>query len=133
MVEFNVKSGRNYSLLPIDCTRGFPQSFQVLFGGRTYYFWLYVNISAHLLDDKTTFIELPDEQTGQAFLVVCVEREGPDSKRELIFLRKIVPNLEYESEDIAITFKRSRIARDNLNGQGEIGSQVVGGIASRWE
>lgn len=133
MEEFKVKSKRRYSLLPIDCTRGFPQSFQVLFGAKTYYFWIYVNIPAHFLDDKTSFIELPDEKRGQAFLVVRVEREGLGDTREAIFSRKVVPDIEYEAEDIALTFKPCRIARNNLNGQGELGSQVVGGIASRWE
>lgn len=123
------KSGRSYTPLPIDGAQGFPQSFPLLFEGRTYHFKLYVNIAAHLLNDRLEFIEAPSEE---AFLVVRVERELADATRETIFLRKVVPNLEYEAESIALLFSSQSIARTNLNGQGERGTRVQGGIARRW-
>jgi hypothetical protein len=123
------KSRRQFTPLPIDNARGYPQSFIFGFLDHNYHFRLYVNISAELLDDRTDFIELPSRD---AFLVVQVERELTDGARQIIFLRKVVPDLEYEAENIVMMFPRQLVARNNLNGQGDFGSQVVGGIARRW-
>lgn len=123
------KSGRSYTPLPIDGAQGFPQSFPFLFEGQSYRFRLYFNIAAHLLDDPPDFIEAPAEE---AFLVVRVERDLADSASEIIFLRKVVPDLEYEAGEIAMLFSPQRLARRNLNGQGEHGTSVFGGIARRW-
>jgi hypothetical protein len=132
MVTFTSKSGREYDPLPIDSTRGFPQSFPFLFEGQNYHFRLYVNIAASVLNvnDDKTFLELPTET---AFLVVQVDKEISDGERETIFVRKVIPELEYVAEKIAIAFPKQKIARNNLNGQGELGSEVIGGIAKRWE
>lgn len=65
-------------------------------------------------------------------MVLHVEREASDGSRETIFLRKVVPELEYEAEGIALIFPQQRVARANLNGRGDFGSQVIGGIAPRW-
>lgn len=129
MDTFPSTSEQIFTPLPIDSTRGFPQSFPFQFGERTYQFWFYVNVAANQLQDKTDFIPLP---TQEAFLVVRVERENADGTRETIFLRKVVPNLEYETENIVLTFPQQQISRSNLNGQGNFGSQVTGGIAQRW-
>jgi hypothetical protein len=126
---FDTASGRDYAPLPLDATRGFPQSFPMLFGGRTYYFGLYVNVAAERLGDPEGVLELPAQE---AFLVVRVEREEAGGGRETIFLRKVVPGLEYECGDIALVFPAQRVARRNLNGQGDFGSAVAGGIAARW-
>ncbi len=123
------RSGKSYTPLPIDSTRGFPQSFPLSFEGRTYQLSLYVNIAAPQLTDKTTVIELP---IPQAFLVVRVERENPNQTRDTIFLRKVVPSLEYAAENIMLTFPQQQISASNLNGQGNFGSNVLGGIAKRW-
>jgi hypothetical protein len=129
MELFDTVSGRVYAPLPLDPTRGFPQSFPVLFGGRAYHFGLHVNVAAERLDARDEMLELP---AVDAFLVVRVEREETGGERETIFLRKVVPGLEYECGDIAFVFRAQRIARRNLNGQGDFGSTVTGGIASRW-
>jgi len=128
MVEAG-KSGRQFAPLPIDNTLGFPQSFAFLFGSQIYHFKLYVNIAAELLTAKRDSIELPSQT---AFLVVRVDRELGDGTRQTIFLRKVVPELEYEAENIVLSFPRQLVARNNLNGQGDFGSQVTGGIAPRW-
>jgi hypothetical protein len=129
MVPITAKSSRQYSPLPIDNARGFPQTFPFLFQGQTYYFWLYANIPASRLNDEETFLEIPTEK---AFLVVRVERDVSEGNRGTIFLRKVVPEMEYEAEAIALTFPTQKIARQNLNGRGDFGSQVIGGIAKRW-
>jgi hypothetical protein len=123
------KSGKSFTPLPINEEQGFPQSFPLVFAGGTYHFKLYANVAAHLLGDRSQFINVPAEE---AFLVLSVERELTDATRELVFLRKIVPDLEYEAENIALLFREQRIARDNLNGSGVHGTYVVGGIARRW-
>jgi len=122
-------SGRTYTPLPIDGTRGVPQSFPVFFANRTYRFRLYVNVPAARVRDKTLILDLP---SADAFLVVGVELDLPDGTRHPIFVRKVVPGLEYEAGSIAIVFPQQRVAVQNLNGQGEFGSQITGGIAPRW-
>lgn len=129
METFPTNSARNYTPLPIDNQRGFPQSFPFLFAGQTYHFWLYVNIAADLLVQQPNFLELPQTR---AFLAVRVEREIGGNERQTIFQRKVLPSLEYEAENIVLAFPQQRIARNNLNGQGDFGSQVTGGIATRW-
>jgi hypothetical protein len=121
-------SNRSYSPLPIDSSRGFPQSFPLLFANRNYRFRLYVNVPAGQIADKSKILELP---SANAFLVVTVEVDEPDGTRQPIFLSKVVPGLEYESGNIAMVFPQQRVAVQNLNGQGEFGSQVTGGIALR--
>jgi hypothetical protein len=129
MELFDTASGRTYTPLPLDPTRGFPQSFPVLFGGTAYHFGLHVNVAAERLGTPDELLELPGRD---AFLVVRVEREAAGGERETILLRKVVPGLEYECGDIALVFRAQRVARRNLNGQGDFGSTVTGGIASRW-
>ena len=123
------QSGIGFTPLPINSTQGFPQSFRFFFDGRTYHFNLYVNAAAEILEARPEFLDVPTEA---AFLVVRVERELDDGAREIIFLSKIVPHLEYEVENIKLLFSDQRVARDNINGQGEHGTHVVGGIARRW-
>jgi hypothetical protein len=123
------QSGKTFLPLPINAEQGFPQSFPLLFDGRTYHFNFYVNAAAHILAKRPEFIEVPTEE---AFLVLRLEREVGDAAREVIFLRKIVPDLQYEAEELALFFTEQKIARDNLNGSGAHGTQVVGGIARRW-
>ncbi len=68
----------------------------------------------------------------QAYLVVRVDQSMPDGSSVLLFLRKVVPELEYEAGTIALIFPTQSVAVQNLNGQGSFGSQVTGGIAARW-
>lgn len=130
MDQLNEQLDASFTPLPINLEQGFPQSFPFLFDGRTYHFTLYANVAAHLLDARPEFLSVP---TDEAFLVCRVEHELADTTRETIFLRKVVPRLQYEAENIKLLFSEHRIARDNLNGQGEHGTQLVGGIGRRWE
>lgn len=121
-------SNRSFAPLPIDSSRGFPQLFPFLFANRNYLFRLYVNVPAAQAEDKSEVLDLP---SADAFLVVSVELDLPDGTRQPIFLRKVVPGLEYETENIALVFPQQRVAVLNLNSSGEFGSQVTGGIALR--
>jgi len=123
-------SGRVYTALPIDETQGFPQGFSFAFNSATYFFSLYVDIQAELLAELSD--DLFDLPTKTAFLVARVDIQNSDSTRRTIFLRKLVPELEYETQDIALYFPTQTVARQNLNGQGQFGSVVTGGIAPRW-
>lgn len=122
-------SERTYTPLPIDSSRGFPQAFPLVFGNRNYRFRLYVNAPATLLKDKSLILDLP---TPEAFLVLQVELDLTEVIRQPIFLRKVVPALEYAADNITLIFPQQRVAVQNLNGQGNFGSQVTGGIAPRW-
>jgi hypothetical protein len=120
---------RDFTTLPIDATRGFPQSFTFFFNGRNYDFRLYIDVLAPLLADKNAVLQLP---SAGAALVAVVESEQPGGVRKPILIRKIVPSLEYEAESIVLSFPDQRVAVRNINGTGEFGSLVTGRIASRW-
>jgi hypothetical protein len=126
----SAKSARHYTPLPIDATQGFPQSFSSVLGSVTYFFTMYADIDARLLADPS--VDLFQLPTENAFLVARVDKQNSDNTRTTIFLRKLTPELEYEVENIALFFPRQVVARQNLNGQGDFGSVVVGGIAPRW-
>ena len=122
-------SGRTFTDLPIDGTRGFPQEFPFLFDGRTYHVRLYVDALRENFGDRSAVLELPSDT---AALIVRIERQGDAGDRKTIFLRKVVPQLEYDAEEISITFQAQRVALQNLGGTGDFGSQVTGGMRSRW-
>lgn len=115
--------------LPVDGSRGFPQSFSAAFEGATYRFRLHVNLPAAALAEETEFFDLP---AAGGHLVVRVEREQGEGRTELLLLRKVVPELVYEAGAIALEFPVQRVARANLNGQGEHGTRVEGRIGRRW-
>ncbi len=124
---------RIYFQLPINAEEGFPQSFRLSFKGNVYQIVLYVNI----LEDGS---DVPDAGTDNmytlpkkgAFMVMRVSREDASSAT-VIFQRKLVPNCEYEAQEVSFVFRQMRIARENLNGTGTFGSSVIGGIATRWD
>ena len=120
---------RQFVPLPIDSRNGFPQSFPLLFGGKSYRFSLYVNVAADLLPRDGGLLPLPDER---AFVVARVERAKTDGSFETILLRKVLPKVEYVAGDIALRFPEQRVVRENLNGRGDFGSLVRGEIADRW-
>jgi hypothetical protein len=123
-------SGRTYTSLPINAQSGFPQSFPFqMDDGSSYRFTLYVDVDAAVLDGAAAPLTLP---ITNAFLVVRVERLSSDGTSQIVFLRKVVPEQEYLAENIALMFPMQVVAQQNINGQGDFGSQVVGGIAPRW-
>lgn len=152
MDPITAASGQVYTPLPIDGDRGFPQAFPLSFNGRSYRFRLYVNVSPALTADPAAFLDLPVPAAGpsrvqpdgslaplafdlpvpQAFLVVRVDQDQVGGTSRLVFLRKVIPGLEFQAGDIALTFTQTRVAVKNLNGQGAFGSLVSGGIAPRW-
>lgn len=120
---------REYLSLPIEADEGFPQSFRFVFGGSTYRISLYLTV---LEDRRPTVDELVYELPTQTeYMVMTVAREGP-GEPHVIFRRRIVPNYEYEAEELAFLFRELKVARQNLNGVGSFGSRVTGGVAARW-
>ncbi len=121
---------RIFLRLPINADEGFPQTFQLTFHQKSYQFLLYVNAlerEAELPDDYVFHLPEPG-----AFMVMRVARAGP-GESQVIFQRKLVLNLEYEADEVAFVFRTLEVAKGNLNGAGAFGSQVIGGIASRWD
>lgn len=119
---------REYLKIPIQPDEGFPQAFQLAFLGNTYEFGFYVN--ALEKDNDIPLDHVFDLPADGAYLVMRVARVIAGS-RTVFFQRKLVPNLEYESGDLAFVFRRIRVARRNLNGFGSFGSDIVGGVAQR--
>ena len=120
-------SGRAYDPLPIDNTAGFPQQFPLLLNGVNYQFSLYVDVPEAALGPIDELMLLPD---AQRFLVVRVDVFGTDGTTQTVFLRKVVPSLEYSVRGIVIYFPTQIVARRNLNGVGSFGSNIVAGVAS---
>jgi hypothetical protein len=120
-------SGRVYDPLPVDNTAGFPQRFPLLLNGVTYQFLIYVDAPEATLGPIDELMVLPD---AQRFLVVRVDLIGTGGTTQTVFLRKVVPSLEYLVGSLALTFPTQIVARRNLNGAGNFGSNVIGGVAS---
>jgi len=121
-------SEHTYLQLPIGADEGFPQAFRLNFNGNRYQIVLYVNVLEGTQPDADDIFTLP---ALGAFMVMRVLREDSTGTR-VISQRKLVLNLEFEAADVVFRFTRMRVARRNLNGVGSFGSQVLGGIATRW-
>ncbi|MET8997638.1 hypothetical protein [Amycolatopsis sp. Hca4] len=117
----------SFRRLPINPADGFPQAFRLTVAGRTYRFRLYANIAEEQLENTTGLLELPADG---AFLVLSVDREEPAGPTTIL-RRKLVPGITYHAGELALTFPTMQLDPRNLNGVGEFGSQVVGGVAAR--
>lgn len=117
-----------YIRIPINADEGFPQSFRLDFHGSTYRVFLYVNAPEDPAVPLEHIYDLPEHE---AFMVMRVEREGP-GEAQVMFQRKLVRNQRYEAAELAFVFREMRVARRNLNGIGDLGSRVTGGIEARW-
>jgi hypothetical protein len=119
-------SGRPYDPLPIDNAAGFPQRFPLLLNGVRYQFALYVDVPETTLGPIDEVMTLPDPNR---FLVVRVGVLGTAGSQDTVFLRKVVPSLEYRAGALMLTFPTQLVARRNLNNPGNFGSNVIGGVA----
>ena len=120
-------SGRTYDPLPIDNSAGFPQRFPFLLNGVSYQFLLYVDVPESALGSIDELMVLPD---AQRFLVVRVDVFGADGTAQTVLLRQVVPSLEYRAGGLGLVFPTQLVARRNLNGVGNFGSNVIGGVSS---
>lgn len=120
---------RTYFQLPINPDEGFPQSFQLNFNNQVYQIMFYVNALETEEPRPDDYIyDLPE---AGAYMVMHAARQTPEGL-QVIFQRKLVLNLEYEAAEVAFLFRTIRVAKQNLNGVGAFGSQVIGGIGARW-
>jgi hypothetical protein len=119
-------SGRIYDPLPIDNAAGFPQSFPFLLNGVRYQFTVYAHVPEAALGPIDEVMALPDPQR---FFVVRADVVQSDGSAQTVFLRKVVPSLEYRAGALLLTFPTQLVARRNLNGVGNFGSNVVAGVA----
>lgn len=121
--------------LPVDADEGFPQSFRLALGGRSYVFGLLVSIAEEVLpaagprgpDDLDAVLLLPGPG---AYLVLTVAREDSTGSMTLL-RRKVVPGLVLKAGELDVLVRTVRIARGNLHGVGRHGSEVVAGVAVR--
>jgi hypothetical protein len=121
-------SGRVYDPLPIDNSAGLPQSFSLLLNGVSYFFNLYVNIAAAALPAPDAVLSLPADN---GFLVISVDSQPAGGDRTTVLLRKVVPSLEYSAGALMLYFPQQQVAVANLNGQGDFGTSLVGGVAQQ--
>jgi hypothetical protein len=129
MLQASTATDIAYLSLPINADDGFPQAFRLAFNGQVYQLLFYVNIQeevAAAAADSFVF-DLP---APGAFMVLRLSRESAAAPL-VIFQRKLVVNLAYTAAELALRFTALRVAKQNLNGAGSFGSQVMGGIAAR--
>lgn len=126
-MSFTAASGRVFDTLPIDSAAEFPQRFACVRDGVNYRFTLYVDVPETALGPIDEIMSLPD---GRRFLVVRVDRIAADGSAAPVFLRKVVPSLEYRAGPLTLAFPSQQVARRNLNGKGEFGTRIVAGVAS---
>jgi hypothetical protein len=120
-----------FTRLPVDPDEGFPQSFLLGLGGRTYGFSWYVNVpEVTLLGDRRPhdprvrldLVGDPTEPDGPAgILVLIVDRRDPDGVVPLL-RRRVLPGLVYDARDLWVRVDTIGIAVGNLNGAGSYGS-----------
>ncbi|MFI6166353.1 hypothetical protein ACIBCN_06150 [Nocardia sp. NPDC051052] len=117
-----------YLRLPIDADQGFPQAVRISLGERVYVLSIYANVTDEALLRESAPLQLP---CSGAFLALEVATEEAEGIR-ILFRRKLVPDLEYEADELALVFTELALHPLNLNGSGAHGSAVVGGVALRW-
>lgn len=113
--------------LPVDPDDGFPQSFLLGVGERTFLVELYVDVPEHLLDrrsDPRTPIDLVGSATTPAhgMLVGIMARQSADGTPVELLRRRLLPGLLYTAGELELTLDEVRIAVGNLNGAGSFGS-----------
>lgn len=124
--------------LPVDPDLGLPQRFTIAAGGDRYLVSLYANLPGAPPEPLDHVFDLaPPErravpESPPGFLVLRIDRLGPAAKT--ILLRKIVPDrhLVHPAEELAVSVRRARLARGNLNSRGRLGSAFEIGVARRW-
>ena len=88
---------------------------------------------AHAAGAVVTFTTgIMDLSILEPHMVVSIALQQPGGLSDPVFLRKVLTRYEYEAGNIALLFSTLRVAVSNLNGQGDFGSLIVGGIAPRW-
>jgi hypothetical protein len=127
-----------FRALPIDPDAGLPQRFSVTVGGTAYNAIVYASITTRREDPTTHVYDLSSPvgvtapETPRGYLVLRMERAATG---DVVLLRKLIPEsgLVQEAAELAVVARRIAIARGNLNGPGKLGSEIVVGVARRWE
>lgn len=129
MAQASSATDLSFLALPINADDGFPQAFRLAFNSQVYQLLFYVNIQEEIVaaaPDSFVF-DLP---APGAFMVLRLSRESATAPL-VIFQRKLVANLTYTTPELALRFSALRVAKQNLNGAGSFGSQVMGGIVAQ--
>lgn len=129
-----------FQRLPVAPDDGLPQAFTCTVGAGDYEFGLYANLTVPDEDPPETVYDLASA-AGLAraaapvgYVVLRVSRPGP-AGAQVILLRKLVaePGMVHFGAELAVTLTTAKIARGNLNGPGHYGTEIVIGVAQRWE
>jgi hypothetical protein len=119
---------RTFDPLPIDNGSGLPQSFGYVRDGVRYLIALYASIPEDALGAMDEIMALPDNK--DRYLIVRVDAFATDGASTTVFLRKVVPSLVYRAGGLVLRFPMQTLARGNLNGIGNFGTNIVGEVAS---
>lgn len=116
--------------LPVDPADGFPQSFLLGVGDRTYRFELYVDVPEHVLDPGAgprTPLDLVGsaDAPAQGMLIGVVVRQGADGTPVQLLRRRLLPGLVYTAQELVLVVDELRVAVGNLNGAGSFGSVLT--------
>lgn len=130
-------TGRRYESLPLDVSRGVPQTFSHVVGGRTYVFRLHVNAPHERL-----FPTPPDTLDGtdpDLALVLDVSRETQSGTRVPVFTRRLLPVQEYAFDGIGLYVPERvadrpnlRVSTRHLHGAGSHATTIALGVTSLW-
>jgi hypothetical protein len=122
----------DFAPLPIVGDQGLPQVFNCDIGDASFDFGVYANLAVAEDDPPGTRYDLasPDAPGYLVLRVVHQHETGP----RVVLLRRLVaePDLVHEAGPLAVRMTRARIARGNLNGTGNFGTQITIEVARRW-
>lgn len=124
--------------LPVSADEGFPQSFLLALGERTYRVELYVDVAEHLLPSKPGPREIIDVVGGTpggrdaiGLVVAAIARQQTDGTLVPLLRRRLLPGLVHTAREVVLVVDDMRIAVGNLNGAGRFGSVVHARVGAR--
>lgn len=127
--------------LPVNADEGFPQSFLLALGERTYSVELYVNTPEHLLPSQPSprqvinvgggVTKAGSAQNVAGLLVASIARQQADSVLVPLLRRRLLPGLVYTARELVLVVDELRVAAGNLNGAGRFGSVVRVRVGAR--
>lgn len=127
--------------LPVSADEGFPQTFLLALGERTYRVELYVDVPEHLLPTRSSRRDVIDvvgaaptasvRQDATGLLVASIGRQQADGTLVPLLRRRLLPGLIHTARELVLVLDELRIAVGNLNGAGQFGSVVRARVGVR--
>ena len=127
--------------LPVSADEGFPQTFLLALGERTYRVELYVDVPEHLLPTRSSPRDVIDvvgaaaaaglRRDATGLLVASIGRQQADGTLVPLLRRRLLPGLVHTARELVLVLDELRIAAGNLNGAGQFGSVVRARVGVR--